>query len=37
MEIFPLEFTLHRNKNIFVCTKKEGLPVTEISDTKTTD
>jgi hypothetical protein len=37
MELFPLEFALHRNKNISVCTKKEGLPMTEISNTKTTD
>jgi hypothetical protein len=36
MELFALEFTLHRNKNISTCTKKESPPVTEISPTKTT-
>jgi hypothetical protein len=36
MELFPLEFTLHRNKNISVCTKKEDLIVTEITSDKTT-
>jgi hypothetical protein len=36
MELFSLEFTLHRNINIYACTKKESLPVTEISNTKTT-
>jgi hypothetical protein len=29
------KFTLHRSKNIAVCTKKEGPPVIEISGKKT--